>query len=66
MRLEHVRDASMMLADKFGHPVDVSLWVNNDRRITVDHHVAAVTQTRRLDDFYPHTFTVTRAHELLA
>jgi len=29
-----VRDASMMLADKFGHPVDVSLWVNNDRRIT--------------------------------
>jgi hypothetical protein len=34
MRLEHVRDASMMLADEFGHPVDVSLWVNNDRRIT--------------------------------
>jgi hypothetical protein len=44
VRLQDVGDALGVVAEQLNHPVDVTLRVNDNSRMIVDDHIAAVAQ----------------------
>lgn len=61
MGFQDMADADTTLGGQVEDSVDIPLRIDDDRRPAVGDQVAAIAQSRCLDDLYPHTSTVGRS-----